>query len=63
MDAVEVCKQSKRSKKKQGFCVCTVLYLFFQVAGGVTVPAHPAEASGWDEVSAEEGAIEVRRWR
>lgn len=53
----------EEKQKKQGFCVCTVLYLFFQVAGGVTVPAHPAEASGWDEVSAEEGAIEVRRWR
>jgi hypothetical protein len=40
-----------------------LLYLFFEAAGGVTVPAHAAEAAGGDEVGAEEGGVEVRRRR
>ena len=65
MDAVEVGKQMKRGKRAS-FSVRvadSVLYLFLEAAGGVTVPAHPAEASGRDEVGAEEGGVEVRRRR
>jgi len=58
-------KQVRRGKRAS-FSVCgrqCVLYLFFEAAGGVTVPAHAAEAAGGDEVGAEEWGVEVRRRR